>query len=135
VIVSHILFYPYLVVACHLCGGDEATRWRQKNYFVIDRFQDPEKENHFNHRDQPANGKNLSWPEQLARSKAARSVSTEKRRLSFEDSPDSGDPDRPLAETAEPPAKKAIILPILGKHHKVKLPLGRKVIGQIFILD
>ena len=88
--------------------------------------QDQEKENHVNRSsDQPVaapttNGKNLSWPEQLARSKAARSVSTEKRRTtSIDDSPDSADtaePPRSLPALVEP--KKAIVLPILGKHHK-----------------
>lgn len=86
--------------------------------------QDQEKENQFNREPVVANGKNLSWPEQLARSKAARSGSRDKRRLSFEDSADSADPDRIISESAEPKQssapipKKAIILPILGKHHK-----------------
>jgi hypothetical protein len=86
--------------------------------------QDQEKENQFNRESVVANGKNLSWPEQLARSKAARSGSSDKRRLSFEDSADSADPDRSISESTEPKQssapipKKAIILPILGKHHK-----------------
>ena len=86
--------------------------------------QDQEKENQFNREAVVANGKNLSWPEQIARSKAARSGSTDKRRLSFDDSADSADPDRSIVESTEPKQssapipKKAIILPILGKHHK-----------------
>ena len=86
--------------------------------------QDQEKENQFNREAVVANGKNLSWPEQIARSKAARSGSTDKRRLSFDDSADSADPDRSISESTEPKQssapvpKKAIILPILGKHHK-----------------
>ena len=60
----------------------------------------------------------------MARSKAARACSTDKGRISYDDSADSPDPDRPVPETSEskvpaPVMKKAaIILPILGKHHK-----------------
>ena len=90
--------------------------------------QDPEKENQFNRSSEsPAvtsNGKNLSWPEQLARSKAARSISTEKQRqMSLEESADSADTAeiRSDKDLAEPVTKKAIILPILGKHRKEAL--------------
>ena len=62
----------------------------------------------------------MSWPEQLARSKAARAGTTDaKRRLSVDDSADSPDPDRIHPEPVEAVVvKKAIILPIMGKHHK-----------------
>jgi hypothetical protein len=54
---------------------------------------------------------------------SARSISTEKRRRSLDDSGDSGDTTeiRSDKESAEPVPKKAIILPILGKHRKEAL--------------
>jgi hypothetical protein len=64
------------------------------------------------------NGKNVSWPEQLARSKAARQLAAEKNN-SLEVVDDSGDS---VGYPEYEPSKKSIMMPIFGRRLKKAEP-------------